>query len=51
MEMYQDGVRVFILPDGAYCDADEAERSPLEIEECPLGYNTCSGHCCFYEED
>lgn len=37
MIMMQDGVEVYCLPDGACCEADEKIRSPLNVEECPLG--------------
>lgn len=51
MEMYQDGVRVWCLPDGACCKADEYKRSPLEVEECPQGEGNCTGDCFYYEEN
>lgn len=51
MEMKQDGVRVFALPDEAACLRDEEHRSPLDIEECPIGEEVCSGDCFFYTED
>lgn len=41
MEMYQDGVPVYVLPDGAICKADEYKRSPLDIDNCPLGNEIC----------
>lgn len=50
MEMYQDGVRVDILPDGAVCKADENKRSPLDIDNCPLRHEICTGDCYQYEE-
>lgn len=52
MEMYQDGVRVWCLPDSAHCRGDELGRSPLDIgdDECPLGCLECSGMCEYYEE-
>ena len=51
VNMYQDGVEVFCLPDGAQCKADEEKRSPLELIECPLGYETCDGDCFYYDEE
>lgn len=51
MEMYQDGVRVYVLPEGAVCKADEQKRSPLEIDTCPCGYEECTGDCFYYEEE
>lgn len=51
MEIYQDGVPVYVLPDGAYCEADEERRSPLDLDHCPAGYNWCDSDCCFYGED
>ena len=50
MEMYQDGVRVYVLPEGAMCRADEYKRSPLDIDICPFGYEICTGDCCQYDE-
>lgn len=37
MEMRQDGVRVDCLPFTASCLADDQERSPLDLDECPNG--------------
>ena len=51
MEMYQDGVRVMILPDGAICKIDEEKRSPLDIDVCPLGHEFCIEGCPEYEEE
>ncbi len=51
MDMKYDKVRVFCLPDGAYCKADEQKRNPLDIEECPMGYEECDGDCFYYDED
>lgn len=51
MDMKQDGVIVDCLPDSACCKADDAKRSPLELTECPLGYDVCCGHCEQYSED
>lgn len=51
MEMKQDGITVFCLPDGAYCDADDKMRNPMNLEECPIGYEECDGDCYFYRED
>lgn len=51
MEMVQDGVEVYCLPDNAYCNADEEKRSPLDIDDCPLGCEVCSGYCYHYRED
>lgn len=48
--MTQDGVEVLILPDEANCRADEERRSPLDLDECPLGYYSCSGNCYYYSE-
>lgn len=50
MEIYQDGVAVYVLPDGAICKADEYKRSPLDIDNCPLGNEICTGDCDQYEE-
>ena len=51
MEMMQDGVEVYCLPDNAYCKADEEHKSPLDINECPIGNEECSGDCYYYRED
>lgn len=50
MEMYQDGVSVYVLPDGAICKADECKRNPIDIDDCPLGYEICTGDCDQYIE-
>lgn len=50
MEIYTDGVRVFCLPDGAECLADDDGRNPIDMDECPCGYDTCSGDCAWYAE-
>lgn len=51
MTMMQDGVEVYCLPDGASCEADERKRSPLDVEECPLGNDECTGFCTYYVEN
>lgn len=51
MDMYQDGIKILILPDGAMCKADKLKRSPLDINICPLGHETCEGDCDQYEEE
>lgn len=51
MEMYQDNVQVYILPENAMCIADEEKRSPLDIEECPIGNDFCTGDCPWYTEE
>lgn len=51
MKMYQDGVEVYCLPDGAVCKADEEKRSPLDIEKCPYGYEFCTGDCLEYDDE
>lgn len=43
MLMIQDGIEVYCLPDGACCEVDENHRSPLDLDDCPLGYETCNG--------
>ena len=50
MEVYQDGVPVYCLPEGARCELDPEGRSPLDLEECPLGEEDCSGDCLHYAE-
>ena len=49
MEMYQDGVPVYVLPENAICKADEYKRNPLDID-CPVGHEICTGDCYQYEE-
>lgn len=51
MRMFQDFVEIMVLPDGAKCLADEECRDPLDIEECPLGYEVCSGNYSYYNEE
>ena len=51
IDMIQDGVRVFHLPDDNFCLADEKHRSPLDMEECPRGEEHCTGDCFYYSED
>ena len=51
MEMYNDGVKVYVFPDCAMCKADILKRNPLDIEVCPWGYETCVENCYYYEEN
>lgn len=51
MKMMQDGVDVYCLPDGAYCNKDDDKRSPLDIDECPIGHAECDGNCYYYCEE
>ncbi|MGF7011967.1 hypothetical protein M2146_002521 [Lachnospiraceae bacterium PF1-22] len=48
MEMRQDGVTVYCLPDGAVCS--RCGENPIEIDECPEGNEYCSGDCYYYQE-
>jgi len=50
MDMIQDGVEIYCLPDGARCGADENKRSPLDLDECPVGCEVCTGDCMHYGE-
>ena len=50
MDMFQEGVRAWVLPENAYCNADEEKRCPLELDECPEGYENCDGNCFNYRE-
>lgn len=50
MLMIQDGIEVYCLPDGARCEVDENHRSPPDLDDCPLGYETCNGNCFYYAE-
>lgn len=49
MDMIQDGVKVFCSI--GYCNADDEKRNPEDIEECPIGCETCDGDCFYYAED
>lgn len=51
LEVYQDGVEVQCLPDCAKCKADEKERNPLDLDECPVGNESCCGDCFYYVEE
>lgn len=51
MKMINDGVEVYCLPDGACCTADDERRCPLDVDECPLCYEECSGDCVCYTEE
>lgn len=51
MEMYYEGVRIYVIPEGALCKADEQKRSPEDIDICPLGYEICTGECEKYDEE
>lgn len=51
MEMKYNGVRIYCLPDDNFCLKDEEHRSPLELDECPLGEDVCTGDCFYYSED
>lgn len=51
LDMIQDGVEVYCLPDDNFCLADEKHRSPLNLEECPIGERHCTGDCFYYSED
>lgn len=51
MEMKYNGVRIYCLPDDNFCLKDEEHRSPLELDECPLGEDACTGDCFYYSED
>lgn len=50
MNMYQNGVKVLVLPDGAKCLMDDEEKNPLYIE-CPIGHEECTGDCEYYTEE
>lgn len=51
MEMYHCGERIYVLPENAVCKADEHKRNPLDIDDCPLGHEICTGYCDQYEEE
>lgn len=50
LDMIENGVVVYCLPDTARCEADEEKKSPLELEECPIGCDVCTGDCEYYAE-
>lgn len=50
MKVMQDGVQVMILPDDAKCLADDDNRSPFDIIDCPIGCEECTGYCDYYVE-
>lgn len=51
MTVMQDGIEVFVLPDGARCVAGVKEQNPLDIDECPYGHDICDGDCMYYSEE
>ena len=50
MRICQDGVPVYVLPDCAACLAEENRRSPLNLDECPMGKDICDV-CEYYSEE
>lgn len=51
MRLFSDEVEVGILPDEAHCKLDENNEYILDLSECPLGHEFCSGNCYYYTED
>ena len=51
MRLYSNEVEVGILPDEAHCKLDENSEYILDLSECPLGHEFCSGNCYYYTED
>ena len=53
IQMFQDGVEVQVLPDGAKCIIED--KCPFEMEECPLwkceSKYECSPDCEYYTEE
>lgn len=47
----QEGVEIYCLPDGAHCELYEMRKSPLDLEECLLGSEECTGDCMYYAEN
>lgn len=45
-----DGITIDVLPDSAVCGASEGV-SPLELDECPLGYEECCPEDCFFYDE
>lgn len=50
MTVILDGIECYILPDCACCEADEEKRNPLDIDECPCGYEVYDD-CYYYTEE
>ena len=50
MDMERDNVSIYCLPDNAHCEADGEMRNPVDIDECPMGYDKCDGDCFYYVE-
>lgn len=55
---FSGGIRMILLQDGVevlcpigYCKADDEKRNPNDIEQCPIGCETCAGDCFYYDED
>ena len=51
MEIYHDGVPVYVLPEVAVCRADAEKRNPLDMDVCPMGYDSCVDVCEEYDEE
>lgn len=51
MEIYQDRVEVYVLPEYAKCKADQYNRNPLYMDVCPYGFDICVEGCDQYEEE
>lgn len=49
MEMCRDGIECFVIL--GFCKADSEWKSIFELEQCPLGNDSCSGDCVYYSED
>ena len=49
MDIMQDGVEVYCLPDTARCTL--ANKSQFDIDNCPDGNVFCTGDCFYYTEE
>ena len=50
-KMMKGGVEVTILPENACCLLEEECASPLDMDECPEGRESCDGDCFYYSEE
>ena len=46
-----DGVEAYVLVNGANCETDVNKSNSMDIEKCPLNYDTCTSDCPYYSEE
>lgn len=51
MRLFQDDVEVGVLPEEAHCKLDDNKEHILDLSECPLGNEFCTGYCDYYTEE